>query len=68
MIAVVTTPARDPAQAAEQPELAGHDGLPAKIADVRAPEGDLGSTPWSVPAEQALSVRRWVQWLLDARH
>jgi hypothetical protein len=45
MIAVVTTPARDPARAAEQPELAGHDGLPAPAADVRALEGDLGSTP-----------------------
>ena len=68
MIAVVTTPPRDPARAAEQPELARHDGLPAKVVDVRALEGDLGSTRWSVPAEQALSVRQWVQRLLDARH
>jgi hypothetical protein len=64
MIAVVTTPARDPARAAEQPELAGHDGLPAQAAEVRALEGDLGrlegdlgSTPWSVPAGQTLPVR-----------
>jgi hypothetical protein len=68
MIAVVTTPARDPARAAEQPELAGHDGLPAKVAGVRELEGDLGSTPWWVSAGQALLVRRWVQRLLDARH
>jgi hypothetical protein len=68
MIAVVTTPARDPARAAEQPELAGHDGLPAKAADVRALEGDLGSTPWPVPAGQTLPVCRWVQRLLDARY
>jgi|GraSoiStandDraft_13_1057314.scaffolds.fasta_scaffold493227_2 hypothetical protein len=68
MIAVVTTPARDPARAAEQPELAGHDGLSAKAADVRALEEDLGSRPWPVPAGQTLPVRRWVQRLLDARH
>ncbi|MGH3684821.1 MAG: hypothetical protein ACRDRU_05430 [Pseudonocardiaceae bacterium] len=68
MIAVVTTPARDPARAAEQPELAGHDGLPARAADVRALEGDLESTPWSVPAGQTLPVRRWEQRLLDAHH
>jgi hypothetical protein len=67
MIAVVTTPARDPARTAEQPELARHDGLPAKVVDVRALEGDLGSTPRPVPAGRTLLVRRWVQRLLDAR-
>lgn len=61
MIAVMTTPAHDPARAAEQPELAGHDELPAQAADVWALEGHLGSTPWPVLAGQTLPVRRWAQ-------
>lgn len=68
MIPVMTTPARDPAQAAEHLELAGHDELPAKAADVRTLEGGRGGTPWPVSGGLTLPVRRWAQRLLDAHH
>ena len=68
MIVVVTTPARYPARPAEQPELAGPDGLQARAADVRALEGEQGSRRWPVPAGEALPVRRRVRQLLDDHH
>jgi hypothetical protein len=64
----LATPVGDPARAAQQPQLAGHDGLPARVAGVRALERGLGNTPWPVSTMWTLPVRRWAQRLLDAHH